>query len=198
MSTLTIDVTDLSVSKLSTINIAVINQPNPVTGYTANADEVYQLINIPKYRILVSGTNTPVTGENYYTYFPEKNPGGGGGGGGGGGDGYTKAETDTLLSGKADKQNAVYNVSYDRVNGVINQITGSDSSTPVVLVDSTPEIDSTNLITSGAAAAAVANLQEQIDNIQPSSGGTFSTSNVQAVSNGFEGSSIGIAEQVTE
>lgn len=103
MSTLTIDVTDLSVSKLSTINIAVINQPNPVTGYTANADEVYQLINIPKYRILVSGTNTPVTGENYYTYFPEKNPGGGGGGGGGGGDGYTKAETDALLNGKVDK-----------------------------------------------------------------------------------------------
>lgn len=103
-----------------------------------------------------------------------------------------------ILPSKAAKQNAIYNVSYDRVNGMINQITGSDFSTPVVGVDSTPEIDSTDLITSGAVAAAVANLQEQIDNIQPSSGGTFSTSNVQAVSNGFEGSSIGIAEQVTE
>jgi hypothetical protein len=99
---------------------------------------------------------------------------------------------------KATKQNAIYNVSYDRTNGMINQITGSNFSMPVVGVDSTPELDSTDLITSGAVAAAVANLQEQIDNIQPSSGGTFSTSNVQAVSNGFEGSSIGIAEQVTE
>lgn len=108
------------------------------------------------------------------------------------------SEINDTLPSKADKQNAIYNVSYDRTNGMINQITGSDFSTPVVGVDSTPEIDSTDLITSGAVAAAVANLQEQIDNIQPSSGGTFSTSNVQAVSNGFDGSSIGIAEQVTE
>lgn len=108
------------------------------------------------------------------------------------------SEINDILPSKAAKQNAIYNVSYDRVNGMINQITGSDFSMPVVGVDSTPEIDSTDLITSGAVAAAVANLQEQIDNIQPSSGGTFSTSNVQAVSNGFEGSSIGIAEQVTE
>lgn len=108
------------------------------------------------------------------------------------------SEINDTLPSKAEKQNAIYNVSYDRTNGMINQITGSDFSMPVVGVDSTPELDSTDLITSGAVAAAVANLQEQIDNIQPSSGGTFSTSNVQAVSNGFEGSSIGIAEQVTE
>lgn len=101
-NTMVIDVQDISVPVSRSINIAVINKPNPVTGYTANADEVYQLINIPKYRILVSGTDTPVTGENYYTYFPEKNPWGGGGGGGGG-DSYTKAETDTLLYGKVDK-----------------------------------------------------------------------------------------------
>ena len=108
------------------------------------------------------------------------------------------SEINDTLPSKAEKQNAIYNVSYDRQSGLIKQTTGSNFPTPVVLVDSTPEIDSTNLITSGAVAAAVANLQEQIDNIQPSSGGTFSTSNVQAVSNGFVGSSIGIAEQVTE
>lgn len=98
---------------------------------------------------------------------------------------------------KATKQNAIYNVSYDRANGVINQITGSDFSTPVVGVDSTPEIDSTDLITSGAVAAAVANLQEQIDNIQPSSTPSF-TSNVVAISNGFTTGDIGVATQVNE
>lgn len=103
---------------------------------------------------------------------------------------------DTLPS-KADKQNAIYNVSYDRTNGMINQITGSDFSMPVVGVDSTPEIDSTDLITSGAVAAAVANLQEQIDNIQPSSEPQF-TSNVNAISNGFTSGDIGVATQVNE
>lgn len=97
---------------------------------------------------------------------------------------------------KATKQNAIYNVSYDRTNGMINQITGSNFSTPVVGVDSTPEIDSTDLITSGAVAAAVANLQEQIDNIQPSK--PQFTSNVNAISNGFTSGDIGIATQVNE
>lgn len=97
---------------------------------------------------------------------------------------------------KATKQNAIYNVSYDRSNGMINQITGSNFSTPVVGVDSTPEIDSTDLITSGAVAAAVANLQEQIDNIQPSK--PQFTSNVNAISNGFTSGDIGIATPVNE
>lgn len=97
---------------------------------------------------------------------------------------------------KATKQNAIYNVSYDRTNGMINQITGSNFSTPVVGVDSTPEIDSTDLITSGAVAAAVANLQEQIDNIQPSK--PQFTSNVTAISNGFTSGDIGVATQVNE
>lgn len=43
-------------------------------------------------------------------------------------------------------------------------------------------------------------VDEMPDEISGISGGSenFYTSNVQAVSNGFEGSSIGIAEQVTE
>ena len=97
---------------------------------------------------------------------------------------------------KATKQNAIYNVSYDRTNGMINQITGSNFSMPVVGVDSTPEIDSTDLITSGAVAAAVANLQEQIDNIQPSK--PQFTSNVNAISNGFTSGDIDIATPVNE
>ena len=103
MPNINIDVKDMSVPITNPVNIAVINKPNPVSSYNANADEVYALINIPKYLIKVSGTSTVVTGDNYYTYFPEKNPWGGGGGGGGGGDGYTKAETDALLNGKVDK-----------------------------------------------------------------------------------------------
>ena len=190
--TLTIDVTDISVAPLNDINIAVINQPNPVTNYEATAEQILDLLSFPKYMIKETATGNVITGNNFYKYFPEDSPGGGGGGG----DSYTKAETNTLLSGKADKQNAVYNVSYDRVNGMINQITGSDSSTPVVGVDSTPEIDSTDLITSDAVAAAVANLQEQIDNIQPSK--PQFTSNVTAISTGFTSGDIGIATPVNE
>lgn len=102
-----------------------------------------------------------------------------------------------VVESKATKQNAIYNVSYDRTNGMINQITGSNFSAPVVGVDSVPEIDSTDLITSGAVAAAVANLQEQIDNIQPSSEPQF-TSNVNAISNGFTSGDIGVATPVNE
>lgn len=84
MSTLTIDVVDMSVPKFSNINIAVINKPNPVKGYTANAEEVFCLLNIQKYKITNSSTGEVVCGKDYYKYFPEKDPGGGGGGGGGG------------------------------------------------------------------------------------------------------------------
>lgn len=74
MSTAVINVRDLTVPDKSTINIAVINQPNPVEGYTATADEVWQLLHIMKYSIVDSSTLEPITGENYYDYFPEKKP----------------------------------------------------------------------------------------------------------------------------
>lgn len=78
--TVTIDVRDMSVAPASTINIAVINKPNPVAGYPATEYELSRLINIPKYRITDSATGAVISGTNWNEYFPS---GGGGGGGGG-------------------------------------------------------------------------------------------------------------------
>jgi hypothetical protein len=101
--TINVDIVDRSVSELNPVNIAVINQPNPVTDASVTGEQLLLLIQIPKYFITDSATGTPIDGTNIYDYFPELNPGGGGGGGGGG-DSYTKAQTDTLLAGKVDKQ----------------------------------------------------------------------------------------------
>lgn len=79
-NTLAVDIRDVSVPSLSPINIAVINQPNPVEGYDVTGEELLQLIQIPKYWIKDSATGIVVNGENIYDYFPELNPGGGGGG----------------------------------------------------------------------------------------------------------------------
>lgn len=80
--TLKIDVTDISVPSMRAINIAIINQPNPVKGYVATYEQISFLINFPQYLITESDTGTIVNGENIYEYFPDKDPGGGGGGGG--------------------------------------------------------------------------------------------------------------------
>ena len=80
-TTVTINVVDRSVPPMSTINIAVINQPNPVTGYSATGQEVWDLIQISKY-FVTDEAGTPINGSNFYDYFPDMSPGGGGGGGG--------------------------------------------------------------------------------------------------------------------
>lgn len=89
--TLKIDVTDISVPSMRAINIAIINQPNPVKGYVATYEQISFLINFPQYLITDSNTGKIVNGENIYEYFPDEDPHSGGGGGGGGstGDGYT-------------------------------------------------------------------------------------------------------------
>lgn len=81
--TIDIDVVDARVSELNHSMIPVVNKPNPCRGYSANAYEVRMLIQMPSYRVYESGTSTIITGENFYDYFPEEQPGGGGGGGGG-------------------------------------------------------------------------------------------------------------------
>ena len=72
---LTVDVVDISIPPLSTKLIPFIEEPNPVTGYSANGDQIEGLLHFANCIITVSGTNTRVTGENFYDYFPEKNPG---------------------------------------------------------------------------------------------------------------------------
>lgn len=78
--TLVIDVVDISVPAMRAINIAIINQPNPVSGFAATYDQLAYLINFPKYRITESATGKVVNGESIYKYFPDKDPSGGGGG----------------------------------------------------------------------------------------------------------------------
>lgn len=146
MSTLTIDVVDMTVPKYAAVNIAVVNQPNPVENYTANADEVYQLINIPKYRITESATGTVVTGENYYTYFPEMNPGGGGGGGGGG-DSYSKAEIDRMMLAKVDKVNGKGLSTNDFTNEDKTKVTNAVSTQDVQsLIDTSQTTQEQSLV----------------------------------------------------
>lgn len=99
-----------------------------------------------------------------------------------------------LDEGKANKMNTVNNVQYRVGNSITQSINGTD--TTIVYVTDTPTENSNALITSGAVAAAVANLQEQIDNIQPSK--PQFTSNVNAISNGFTSGDIGIATPVNE
>lgn len=106
--TITIDVVDLTVPPLSHINIAVINQPNPVTGYSITGPELLNLIQFSKYKITETATGTPITGSNIYDYFPELNPSGGGGGGGGGG----SVTVDTTVNGASTnpvQNKAIYN-----------------------------------------------------------------------------------------
>lgn len=71
--TVNIDVVDPT----SNNPIAVIGEPQPCENYAATAYEVRQLIQIAKYYIYEAGTNKPITGNNYYEYFPEEQPGGG-------------------------------------------------------------------------------------------------------------------------
>ena len=82
MANLTIDVKDLTVPELCHSNIAIINQPNPVKNFSASDDQIFFLINFSKYKVTESATGKIINGENYYEYFPDKNPHGGGGGGG--------------------------------------------------------------------------------------------------------------------
>lgn len=135
--TINIDVYDISVPELNPINIAIINLPNPVIGYSANAKEVKDLIQIPKYTIYESGTSNVINGRNYYDYFPEE-------GGGGGGGGMTPEEVRTIVSNMTDSE--VSDVSTNPIqNGAIKEYVDSTK----VTVDSAIDEDSTNAIQNG-------------------------------------------------
>lgn len=112
-----------------------------------------------------------------------------------------------VVDSKAAKQNAIYNVSYDRVNGVINQITGTNFSAPVVGVDSTPTKNSLNLVTSGGVKDALDNIQPSVSEITAQQVDTLwdsiipppteFTSNVQASTNSVDDGDFGTATQET-
>ena len=74
--TINVNIVDRSVPIKNPVNIAVVNVPNPAMNVTVDGDQLYYLINIPKYFITDATTGTPITGANYRDYFPS---GGGGG-----------------------------------------------------------------------------------------------------------------------
>lgn len=98
--TLVIDVVDISVPIMRAINIAIINQPNPVRGFEATYDQLAYLINFSQYLITDSETGAVVNGENIYDYFPDKDPSGGG-----------------VLVEKSVTENGIYLASDDNADG---------------------------------------------------------------------------------
>lgn len=134
--TISIDVVDMTIPAGNNRTIPVINQPNPCSGYAANANEVRQLIQLSNYKITAAGTNKPITGNNYYEYFPEEQPGGGGGGGGG----VTPAQVEAMIANSIDaavsstSKNAIQNKVIkkyvdDNVGDKVDKVSGKGLST---------------------------------------------------------------------
>ena len=98
--TLTVDIIDISVPSMRAINIAIINQPNPVKGYAVTYEQLSFLINFPQYLITDSATGLQVTGENIYDQFPDEDPSGGG-----------------VLVEKSVTENGIYLASDDNADG---------------------------------------------------------------------------------
>lgn len=114
--TLTISIVDQSVAAENPVNIAVINQPNPVSGFTASAEQILDLLAFPKYFITDDGTGKPVNGDNFYEYFPDLDPSHGGGTGT---DDYNQLSNKpsinsvTLSGNKTDEDLGIQNCVYD-------------------------------------------------------------------------------------
>ena len=81
--TISVDVVDMSIPAENHRNIPVINEPNPASGVTIDANQCRQLIQMSNLYIYEAGTRKTINGNNFYDYFPDE---GGGGGGGGEGD----------------------------------------------------------------------------------------------------------------
>ena len=78
--TISVDVVDMTIPSENHRNIPVINQPNPASDVTINANMCKQLIQISNLYIYEAGTRKIINGTNFYDYFPS------GGGGGSSGD----------------------------------------------------------------------------------------------------------------
>lgn len=112
MSTVNVNVVDKSVAPLSHVNIAIINQTNPVNNYPVNGDQMLQLIQFPQYWITDAATGIIINGGNIYDYFPELQPGGGGGGGG-----VTPAQVQNMIDASIDST-----VSDSSTNAIQNKV----------------------------------------------------------------------------
>jgi hypothetical protein len=159
--TVAINVVDMTVPALNHINIAVINQPNPVSNYDATGYEVSKLIQIPKYKITDSATGKVINGTNIYDYFPDLDPGGGGGGGGG--DSYTKAETNALLAGKVNKETGKGLSQENYTSAEKSKLAGIAPNATAVTVDSTVTQDSNNPVSSAGIYSYIASMPISAD-----------------------------------
>jgi hypothetical protein len=72
--TLKINVVDVTLPPDSHKNITVINQPNPVIGYTATPDQILELLHFPRYYITQTDNQKPVDGTTFYDLFPDYRP----------------------------------------------------------------------------------------------------------------------------
>ena len=72
--TLKINVVDVTLPPDSHKNITVINQPNPVIGYTATPDQILELLHFPRYYITQTDNHKPVDGTNFYDLVPDYRP----------------------------------------------------------------------------------------------------------------------------
>ena len=104
--TLAIDVVDMSVRPCFRINIAIINQPNPVHNYIATADQIGHLIQLPKYYMTDSLTKQPIDGRNFYEYFPDMNPYGG----------ATQSEIDELTNKVSDLDERITEIDVSKLS----------------------------------------------------------------------------------
>ena len=104
--TLAIDVVDMTVRPGFKINIAIINQPNPVYNYVATVDQIRYLIQIPKYYVTDSLTKQPIDGRNFYEYFPDMNPYGG----------ATQSEIDELTNKVSDLDERVTEIDVSKLS----------------------------------------------------------------------------------
>jgi len=127
-STLVIDVRDVTVPPGNNVNIAIINQPNPVVGFTATASQIRYLINFSKYYITDSSTGDPITGDNFYELFPEEDPHGGGG-------------TPAVLIDKSITENGVYNATDDSADGYSSVDVNVKTGAVPVFYEVTPASD---------------------------------------------------------
>ncbi len=136
--TINIDVYDLTVPELNPINIAIINLPNPVKGYSANAKQIKDLMQFPQYAIFEAGTSKRIKGTNYYEYFPEEG-------------GRTKI--DILWS---DSSGAVVGTEYNLTRSI------NDYDEIVLKVASTSDIDDFNTYDQYSFKVAMIGAGEQI------------------------------------
>ena len=120
--TIPVNVVDKSIPEYDDSLIAIINEPNPVTGYEINEQQLRQLIQMPQYWITDENGRT-INGVNFYEYFPR----------GGGGSGRLPIVVEKTIT-----ENGVYMAVDDHADGYNKVIVNTPVPPPApVLIEKT-------------------------------------------------------------